>query len=201
MTTRQIRSARSSGHPTRKTFRKKDYPVSDTRRYLEPGPVVLVSSAWQGKMHIMTMGWHMIMEFTPSLLGCYIWNRNYSSQLIRKGKECVINLPTTDLVNEVVGIGNCTGADTAKFEKFGLTAIPGRKVGAPLIQECYANFECRLADASQTSRYNLFIWEVVKAHVATSPKYPETLHYRGNGVFMISGRSISLRRRFRPEDL
>jgi len=66
-----------------------------------------------------------------------------------------------------------------------------------LIKECYANFECRLADGSLISKYDLFIWEVVKAHVASSPKYPETVHYRGQGVFMISGPSISLRKKLR----
>jgi len=35
-----------------------------------------------------------------------------------------------------------------------------------------------ICDGSQISKYGLFIWEVVKAHVLTSPKYPETFHYR-----------------------
>jgi hypothetical protein len=30
-------------------------------------------------------------------------------------------------------------------------------------------------------------WQVVNAHVATSPKRPQTIHYRGDGEFMISG--------------
>jgi flavin reductase (DIM6/NTAB) family NADH-FMN oxidoreductase RutF len=60
-----------------------------------------------------------------------------------------------------------------------------------LLGESYANFECRLYDGSQISKHRLFIWEVVKAHVATFPKYPETVHHRGEGVFMISGRNIS----------
>jgi flavin reductase (DIM6/NTAB) family NADH-FMN oxidoreductase RutF len=113
----------------------------------------------------------------------------------------VINLPTTDLRNEVVGIGNCSGAKVDKFNKFGLTAVAGDKVDAPLIKECYANFECRLADASQIAKHSLFIWEVVKAHVATSPKYPETLHYRGEGVFMVSGENISMRNKFKAQNL
>ena len=57
-----------------KTYDKKDFPVSNVRRFLEPGPIVLVSSAHRGKTNIMTMGWHMIMEFEPSLVGCYIWS-------------------------------------------------------------------------------------------------------------------------------
>src|SRR5277367_1738830 len=51
---------------------KTDFPVGQVRRYLEPGPIVLVSSRWRGKTNIMTMGWHTVMEFTPSLLGCVI---------------------------------------------------------------------------------------------------------------------------------
>ena len=73
---------------------------------------------------------------------------------------------------------------------------------APLIEECYANFECRLADASLVHKYNFFILEVVKAHAARSPKYPRTIHYRGDGVFMISGaNTATYRRLFRPEML
>ena len=189
------------GKPPMKTYPKKDFPVSEIRRFLEPGPIVLVSSAWKGETDIMTMGWHMIMGFKPSLVGCYIWDRNHSFDLIRKSKECVINLPTTGLINEAIGIGNCSGDTVDKFAKFGLTPVAATKVTAPLIKECYANFECKLADGSRITKDGLFIWEVVKAHVATSPKYPETFHYRGDGVFMISGRSISLRRKFKPQNL
>ncbi|MEK6209628.1 MAG: flavin reductase family protein [Pseudomonadota bacterium] len=184
-----------------KTFRKEAFPLTDIRRYLEPGPIVLVSSAWKGKSNIMTMGWHMMMGFSPSLFACYIWDANHSFEMIRRSKQCVINLPTTDLLNEVIGIGNCSGAEVDKFGKFGLTAVAGTKVDAPLIKECYANFECRLYDGSQISKHGLFIWEVVKAHVATSPKYPETVHYRGEGVFMISGRNISRRSQFKAQNL
>jgi hypothetical protein len=49
--------------------------------------------------------------------------------------------------------------------------------------------------------FGFFVWEVVKAHVASSPKYPETLHYRGDGVFMVSGKSIGLRRKFQRKNL
>lgn len=184
-----------------KTYAKKDFPLSEIRRYLEPGPIVLVSSQWQGKTNIMTMGWHMMLGFSPALFGCYIWDRNYSFQLLRKSKVCVINLPARDLVNEVVGIGNCTGRRIDKFKKFSLTPLPAEKVDAPLIKECYANFECRLTDAGLIARHGLFVWEVVKAHVPAAPKYPQTLHYRGQGVFMIAGRSISLRKKFKPKNL
>ncbi len=178
---------------------KADFPVSEIRRFLEPGPIVLVSSAWKGERNIMTMGWHTVMEFTPSLVGCIISSANHSFDMIRKSKECVINVPTADIAETVVGIGNTTGGAVDKFAEFKLTAEPAEKVSAPLIGECYASFECRLADAALVSRYNFFIFEVVKAHVARSPKYPKTIHYRGDGIFMISGENTArYHRLFRP---
>jgi len=182
-----------------KVPRKADFPVFRIRRYLEPGPIVLVSSAHGDKRNIMTMGWHTVMEFTPSLVGCIIAGSNYSFELIRKSRECVINLPTTDLTDIVVGVGNTTGADIDKFARFALTPQPAARVKAPLIAECHANFECCLADDALVDKYNFFIFEVVKAHVAPSPKHPETLHYTGDGVFVVSGKAISRRRMFRPE--
>ncbi len=180
---------------------KKDFPVGEVRRYLEPGPVVLVSSRWRNETNIMTMGWHTVMEFTPSLVGCVIASSNHSFGMIRKSRECVINLPTTALTDIMVAIGNTTGAKIDKFREFALTADPAEKVKAPLIRECHANFECRLYDSTLINKYNFFIFEVLKAHAAPSPKRPETLHYRGNGNFMISGPSLSLRNKFRPENL
>jgi flavin reductase (DIM6/NTAB) family NADH-FMN oxidoreductase RutF len=183
-------------------YKKQHRPVEDVRRLLEPGPVVLVSSAWKGKTNIMTMGWHMIMGEEPSLVGCYIWDRNFSFEMIRRSKECVINVPTVELAPTTVRIGNSSGRDIDKFAAFKLTAIDGDKVAAPLIQECYANFECRLVDSSLIRKYSLFVLEVVHAHVATSPRFPQTMHYRGGGQFMISGPTVSrYRRLFKPEML
>ena len=64
------------------------------------------------------------MEFSPSLIGCMITAANHSYEMIRRSKECVINIPELDLAEVVVGIGNTTGAQVDKFEQFGLTAAP-----------------------------------------------------------------------------
>src|SRR4051794_20474127 len=148
---------------------KRDLPISEIRRLLEPGPIVLVSSAWKGRANIMTMGWHTVMEFTPSLVGCVIAGGNHSFDAIRASGECVINLPTSDLIDTVVGIGNTSGRETDKFAEFGLKAEDSEQVSAPRIAECHAHFECRLHDDALVDRYNFFIFEVVKALVAPRP--------------------------------
>ena len=127
-----------------------------------------------------------------------ISSANHSHKMIRRSGECVVNLPTTRLTDVVVGIGNTTGAEIDKFAHFALTAEKAERVGAPLIAECHACFECRLHDDAFVGKYDFFVFEVVKAHVAPTPKHPETLHYTGDGVFVVSGKVISRRSMFRP---
>ena len=181
-------------------MKKRDFPVAEARHYLEPGPIVLISSACEGATNIMTLGWQTIMEFTPSLVGLMIAGGNHSFGMIRESRECVINLPNSALLDSVVGIGNCSGANTDKFQKFGLTPVLADEVQAPMIDECIANFECRLADDSMVQKYNFFIFEIVKAHV-TRPKHPETIHYTGDGIFRLAGKTVSRRSKFNPKML
>ena len=182
-------------------YDKFDFPLAETRQHLETGPIVLVSSCWQGETNIMTMGWHMMMQFSPALFGCYIWEGNHSYEMIRRSRECVINIPTAANVDAVVAIGNSSGRSVDKFKAYGLTAARASRVQAPLIEECYANFECRLADDSQIDAYGLFIWEVVKGHVATDVREPATLHYIGQGRFRVAGRVIDMSELFKPQNL
>lgn len=175
------------------TKQKHRFPVDRIRQFLEPGPVVLVTSQTQGRNNIMTMGWHSILEFNPSLVGCVIASGNHSYRAIRDTGECVINLPTATMVDVVAKIGNVSGADVDKFAAFGLTPEKAEKVGAPRIAECHAHFECRLHDDALVDKYNYFIFEVIAAQVAATPAHPQTLHYLGDGQFMVAGKTISRR--------
>lgn len=180
---------------------KADFPVANIRHYMEPGPIVLVSSRWRAARNVMTMGWHTVMEFTPSLIGCVIAAGSHSFELIRGSRECVINIPTVDMIDTVVDIGNCSGAHVDKFDRFGLATSPAVRVDAPLIDDCFVNLECRLYDDCLIDTYNYFIFEVIKAHAATTPIHPHTMHYAGDGEFMTAGRHVSRRARFAPQNL
>lgn len=124
---------------------------------------------------------------------------NYRHRLVRESRECTINIPTLELA--VVGVGNSDGDALDKFDAFGLTPASGKIVSAPLVEECYASFECRLIDDSQIDRHELFIWEIVKAHLDTSNDRPRTLHYRGHGHFMVAGDEIDRSADFRVQNL
>ena len=171
---------------------KKSLPLSHVYCLLEPGPVVLLSTADRTRANIMALSWHTMMEFEPPLVGCVISGRNHTFDILTATKECVINIPTVELAKQVVGCGNTSGKRVDKFQTFGLTPVAASQVKAPLIKECYANLECRVVDTRLVAAYNFFVLEVVKAWIARSRRRPRTIHHGGKGVFMVASEMIRL---------
>jgi flavin reductase (DIM6/NTAB) family NADH-FMN oxidoreductase RutF len=171
---------------------KRSLPLSRVYKLLEPGPVVLLTTAGRDRPNVMTLSWHMMMEFEPPLVGCIVSGRHYTFDLLRATRECVINIPTVELARQVVGCGNVSGRRVDKFRRFGLTQVASSRVGAPRVEECYANLECRIADTRMVNRYNLFVLEVVKAWIDPSVRNPRTLHHAGRGVFAVASETIRL---------
>jgi len=158
---------------------------------MESGPVVLVTTHDGKKNNIMTVSWTMVMEFTP-IFAITTGEWNYSFAALRKNRECVIAIPTVDMLDKVVGIGTCSGADTDKFSKFRLTPVQGKVVRPPLIRECLANIECKVIDV--VNRHNIVVLEAVAAHIDTARKEKRTVHAVGDGTFIVDGRKIDRRK-------
>ena len=173
----------------------KEFPLSKAFHWIEPGPVVLLTTANRGRTNIMTMSWHMMMEFEPALIGCVVSTMDYSFKALRATRECVIAVPTVDLASKVVDIGNCSGKEVNKFATFGLTPVPATKVAAPLIAECLANLECRVVDTRMVNKYSLFILEAVKAWIDPKRKERRTIHANGDGTFAVDGRTIDFKKK------
>jgi flavin reductase (DIM6/NTAB) family NADH-FMN oxidoreductase RutF len=172
---------------------KKSFPLSKVYGLLEPGPVILVTTICGGRPNIMTMSWHTMIEFVPPLVGCVISDLNYSFGLLTATKECAMNIPTVEIIKEVVGCGNTSGASMDKFEAFGLTPKRATRIGAPLIEECFANLECRVVDTRMVASYCLFVLEVVMAWINPAVRNPRTIYHLGRGTFMVAGETIKLK--------
>jgi flavin reductase (DIM6/NTAB) family NADH-FMN oxidoreductase RutF len=171
---------------------KRVLPLSRVYRLLEPGPVVLLTTARKGRPNVMTLSWHTMMEFDPPLVGCVVSDRNFTFATLKATKECVINIPTAELAKKVVGCGNVSGRAVDKFAIFRLTPAPASRVAAPLVAECYANLECRVVDARMAAKHCFFVLQVVKAWIDPARQRPRTIHHLGYGAFMVAGRTIKL---------
>ncbi|MDD5250889.1 MAG: flavin reductase family protein [Rhodocyclaceae bacterium] len=176
---------------------RKSFPLAKVYGLLETGPVVLLTTAHKGKFDIMAQSWHTMLEFEPPQIASVVSNRNASFDSLKATRECVIAIPTVELSAAVVGCGNTSGRQVDKFAAFGLTAAAGACVAAPLIEECYANLECRVIDTRMVNRYGLFVLEVVKAWIDPARQDPRTLHHRGRGAFMVAGETIKLASRMK----
>ena len=171
----------------------KTLPLAKAYQLLEPGPVILLATARKGRANVMTMSWHMMVDFVPPLVACVCSSANYSFEALNATGECVIALPARKLAAKVVKIGNTSGRDLDKFKAFRLTPVSAEHVAAPLIEECFANLECRVVNRKMVKRYNLFVLEVVKAWIDPAQKNPKTIHHHGYGKFAVDGATIRLK--------
>lgn len=173
----------------------KDLPLDTVYQLIEPGPVVLLATAHAGRANVMTMSWHMMMDFVPPTIGCVVSGANHSFAALSASGECVIAIPDADLARTVVKIGNCSGRDVDKFQELALTQAKAERVRAPLITECFANLECKVVDTGMVKRHNLFVLEVVKAWIDKGRRKPRTIHHHGYGTFVVDGARIKLKSR------
>ncbi|MGB5557333.1 MAG: flavin reductase family protein [Paracoccaceae bacterium] len=163
---------------------------------IEPGPVVLVTTNDGQKNNVMTISWTMVLDFAAGFaITTGPWNHSFAA--LQQSRECVISIPTVNLIDTVVGVGTCSGKDTDKFEKFALTPVKARHVRAPLIKECLANIECRVVDIVE--RHSIVVLEGVAAYFDTSRKQKRTIHAVGDGTFVVDGRRIDRKEMMRSK--
>lgn len=169
---------------------KKSFPLSKVYTLLGSGPTVLISSKLAGRPNVMPIAWLTPIDFNPPIIGCCIGSHSYTHEIVKKTREFVINIPSSDMAKEVLACGHATGRKIDKFAKTGLTPVKASKVAAPIIDECFVNLECKVTDTSLIKKYDLFVAEVVAAWIRPSKKMPKTLHHITGNKFIVSGKII-----------
>lgn len=167
-----------------------DLALSRAFTLIEPGPVVLVTTHDGHANNVMTISWTMVLDFTPRFaITTGAWNHSYAALL--RTKACVIAVPTVDLLDIVVGVGTCSGTDTDKFAKFGLTPVRAQHVPAPLIAECLGNIECRVVDVVE--RFGIVVLDGLAAYRDAARQEKRLIHAVGDGTFVADGRHFDRR--------
>lgn len=171
-----------------------EYPLDRVHRLFEPGPIVLVSTAVNGRANLMTNGFNMPVRHA-STLALVLGEWDHSFEALRETGECVIGVPGRELLEKVVDIGNVSGVDVDKWGRFGLTPVPGESVSPPLVGECFANVECTVADDRLVGEYDLWLLRIERAWIAPDAGPALEVHHRGDGTFSTNGEIIDLRDR------
>lgn len=151
---------------------------------MERGPVVLVTTSDGKRDNVMTVSWTMVTGYNGTMaMTTGAWN--YSYEALVKTRECVIAVPAVELLDTVLAVGTCSGADIDKFATFNLTRREAKRVRAPLIQECLANIECQVTDV--IDRHNVVLLEAIAVHVVAGWETQALFHAVGDGTFIVDG--------------
>ena len=140
-------------------------------RPVYPTPTALITSVdAEGKPNIITLGEVFNLSIRePVWVGIAVRKATYSHELMSAQREYVVNLPTSDMMDQVLQCGSVSGRDGVdKFAEFGLTPVPAQQVQPPLIDECPVNLECKVVDIVETGDHDLLIGDVVVMHVDDS---------------------------------
>ena len=162
--------------------------------YMESGPVILVTTNDGKKDNVMTISWHMVMDFRPHIaISTGPWNESF--QTILDTKECVINIPSVDRAEDVIKAGTINGSEADKFELLHFQKQKGVCTKAPLITDSIASLECRLVD--YVAEHGLLILEAVCLWENPEKTETRTFHANGDGTFFADGEFFNYRESMR----
>jgi len=140
---------------------KKEVSISEAHRLINTGCVLLVTSAYKDKKNAMALAWQTPLSSKPLLVGIAVSKSHFTTELINLGGEFVLNIPRPDLLEEVSQCGSVSGRELDKFKEIHITPVPGKKVKAPLIDECIGHIECKVINQYTVGDHIFFVGEVV----------------------------------------
>lgn len=134
-----------------------------------PLPAVIVTCGDSPEnWNMITIGWTGTICSDPAM--CYISVRpeRASYPLLVKNMEYTINLTTKEMAFATDWVGVKSGRDFNKWEKTGLTPLPGEKVNSPTILESPLSIECRVKEIMKLGTHDMFISEVLNVRADSS---------------------------------
>ena len=138
-------------------------PLNLALRMIVSGPVTLVTTVFRGQFDVSTISWLAPVGREPPLLALAVHPSTVCHDFLKRGGEFVVNIPTRDVVNQVVSCGRLSGAHVDKFKTTGLDLVEAQLVRAPLIEQCIGHLECAVINAFQPGDHTIFVGQVAYA--------------------------------------
>jgi len=123
-------------------------------------PVVAITAQRNGKENGMISDAAVRASIVPTVprVSVYIHKFNYSHDMIFETGRFAMHLLHTKQLDVVRRLGFVSGRDRDK-----LTGLPHHRgvLGVPVLDECFAHFECSVANVMDTGSSTLFLGDVV----------------------------------------
>ncbi|QAT39392.1 flavin reductase family protein [Clostridium sp. JN-9] len=133
---------------------------------LNPTPVVLVTSKNKNnKINIFTVGWVSTVCTNEPIIAMGIRPERLSYEFIKESEECVINLPTKNMVKIVDYCGVVSGRKEDKIKHFNLQLNEGVKISTPSLQISPIALECKVKSITPLGTHHLFLLKVLNVKV------------------------------------
>jgi len=145
---------------------KTDVPLDSFGRLLHPYCAVLVTARSKGKSNAMAVAWIMPVSINPPLLATSIRAERYTYKLLNESGSFAVNIPSFDKAKEVLMCGRRSGREVDKFKEANFTIEKGRVTDTPIIKECVAHIECRVANIFKLGDHMLIAGEVCAAYAS-----------------------------------
>ncbi len=139
--------------------------------------VLLITSYADNTHDVATFSFVTPISFNPPLLAFSVAHTRYTKELIEKNPECVVNVATTEMLDDALYCGTRSGRDVDKFEKIEWeeceTVKPRRVKKSPV------QLECKVLKIIPAGDHNIVLCEVLTEHVKTL-EYKPLMHVSGS---------------------
>jgi flavin reductase (DIM6/NTAB) family NADH-FMN oxidoreductase RutF len=129
-----------------------------------PKQAVIVTGSAGGRDDAMTAAWHTSISLRPPIYGVAVTSKRFTYQLIRQSQEFGVNFISLDKAALAASIGGTSGQQIDKFEKLGIKKEKPSKTAAPILQDAYAAYECKLLDSEAYGDHIWIVGEIVAVH-------------------------------------
>ena len=138
-------------------------PLNLALRMVVSGPVALVTTAFRGQFDVTTISWLAPVGREPPLLAIAVHPSTVCHEFLKRGGEFVVNIPSRDVLNQVVSCGRLSAARADKFKVTGLEMVEAQIVRPPLIGQCIGHLECAVINAFDPGDHTIFVGQVAHA--------------------------------------
>ncbi len=129
-------------------------------RFINSGPVIMVSSAYKDLKGVMTVAWNMPVQKSPPMVIIGMGKSHFTTGIVEKSKEFAVNIPGRDSHDIMKYCGTVSGKDVNKFESGKLGFISGETIGAPLIVGMLGYLECEVVKQVELKGAHLYFGQV-----------------------------------------